>query len=89
MLRYTREQDKPNRILPLTSLMVVIHQTLSTLGNAPARHLQVGRERLAELEVQAADIPLFITTAPSDQSFAPKMELNRKHSIAARKSATA
>ena len=79
---------QPNANKWIHLLMVVIHQTLITLGDAPARHLQDLGERLAELEVQAADAPLFITTAPSGQSSAPKIEMNRRHIIAARKSAT-
>lgn len=73
-------------------LLVVLHQTLRDLGDAPARHLQALRERLAQLQAdQQADdqsAPLFITMAPNDQLVAPKTTMSRKQVIAARKSAT-
>ena len=70
-------------------LLVVMHQTLITLGDAPARHLQALRERLAQLEVHQGDTPLFITMGRNDQSSAPKTQMNRRHILAARKSAIA
>src|SRR4051794_29019048 len=94
---------QPNANKWLHILLVVLHQTLRDLGDAPARHLLALRERLATLQVdddrerlaapQTVDAvdtaPLFITTAPSDQSLARTTMLNRKRSIAARKSVTA
>src|SRR4030095_14428672 len=70
-------------------LLVVLHQTLSDLGDAPARHLQALSERLADVQSrQGNDAPLFFTMAPNAQSPAPKIALSKKHVIAARKSVT-
>ena len=93
---------QPNANKWLHILLLVLHQTLRDLGDAPARHLLALRERLAQLQTDdareqctdtacddAADAaPLFITTAPSDQSFARTTMLNRRRIIAARKSVT-
>lgn len=83
-------------------LLIVLHQTLRDLGDAPTRHLQALRERLAQLyaaeqtataqtptdETTAEETaPLFITMAASDPSHAPKTRMNTKRVIAARKSA--
>jgi hypothetical protein len=83
-------------------LLIVLHQTLRDLGDAPARHLHSLRERLAQLQTEeageqraeeesddAADAaPLFITTGVSDRSCVHTTMLNRKRIIAARKSVT-
>jgi hypothetical protein len=72
-------------------LLIVLHQTLRDLGDAPARHLLALRERLSELqaEEQAQDTaPLFITMAPSDRLSARTTMLSRRRTIAARKSVT-
>jgi Helix-turn-helix of DDE superfamily endonuclease len=84
-------------------LLPVLRTTLRTLGDAPCRSVETLRQRLgvewplpslalAESEaVQAAPpaaAPLFVMTAPSDPSRAPKTRLNRKLAIAARKSGT-
>ena len=93
---------QPNANKWLHILLIVLHQTLRDLGDAPARHLLALRERLAQLQTEqtgdqgaasesdtAADAaPLFIMTAPSDQSHARTMMLNRRRIIAARKSVT-
>lgn len=79
-------QSNANKWIHL--LMMVLNQTLVTLGDAPARHLQALRLRLGELAFQEGDTPLFITTERSGQSFALKTQMNRKCIIAARKSAT-
>src|SRR6185436_11348623 len=69
---------QPNANKWLHLLLLVLHQTLRDLGDAPARHLLALRERLAALETDteqqalaaletddAADTaPLFITMAP-------------------------
>ena len=83
-------------------LLIVLHQTLRDVGDAPCRHLQALRERLAQLyaaeqtapaqtsadEVQTEETaPLFITMGRNDLSHAPKTRMSRKHVIAARKSA--
>jgi hypothetical protein len=91
---------QPNANKWLHLLLVVLHQTLRELGDAPARHLHSLRERLAELQTdddqtraaasQTEDAPdaapFFIRTAPNDQSLAHTTMLNRKRIIAARKS---
>jgi hypothetical protein len=93
---------QPNANKWLHLLLLVLHQTLRDLGDAPARHLLALRERLAALETDdgqqaptaletddAADAaPLFITMAPNDRSCARTTMLNRKRIIAARKSVT-
>ena len=93
---------QPNANKWLHLLLLVLHQTLRDLGDAPARHLEALRERLASLQADeqpeeqavplasdAADTaPLFITMGVSDQSFAHTTMLNRKRIIAARKSVT-
>ena len=81
---------QPNANKWLHILLVVLHQALRDLGDAPARHLLALRERLAEVQTEAdADTaPLFITMAPNGRSVAPTTMLSRKRIIAARKSAT-
>src|SRR6266511_4491599 len=75
---------QPNANKWLHLLLIVLHQTLRDLGDAPARHLLALRERLAALEPDdgqqapaaletdaAADAaPLFITMAPNARSCA-------------------
>ena len=91
---------QPNANKWLHILLVVLHQTLRDLGDAPARHLVTLRERLASLQAdaqreeqaarQAGDdaesAPFFITMAPNARSAARTTMLNRKRIIAARKS---
>lgn len=81
---------QPNANKWLHILLVVLHQTLRDLGDAPARHLLALRERLAQLQTDDDPdaIPLFITMAPNDQSPVRTTMLNRKRTIAARKSVT-
>ena len=71
-------------------LLPVLRKTLRTLGDAPCRHVEALRERLGlaapPVPVEAA--PLFVMTAPSDPSRAPRTQLNRKGVIAARKNGT-
>ena len=69
-------------------LLVVMHQTLRDLGDAPARHLLALQERLAELQIDADTVPLFITMAPNDPSHVPTTMLSRKRIRAVRKSVT-
>jgi hypothetical protein len=82
-------QSNANKWLHI--LLVVLHQTLRDLGDAPARHLLALRERLAEVQCEdaAESAPLFITMAPSAQSVAPTTMLSRRRIIAARKSVIA
>jgi len=79
---------QPNANKWLHILLIVLHQTLRDLGDAPARHLLALRERLAQLQTEAdADAaPLFITMAPNDRSVVRTTMLSRKRTIAARKS---
>jgi hypothetical protein len=81
-------QSNANKWLHL--LLIVLHQTLRDLGDAPARHLLALRERLAELQTEQNDdsAPLFITMAPNDRSPALTTMLSRRRTIAARKSVT-
>src|SRR5215211_1055407 len=63
---------QPNANKWLHVLLIVLHQTLRELGDAPARHLLALRERLRELQAQEqqqeAAASLFITMALSDRS---------------------
>jgi hypothetical protein len=83
---------QPNANTWLHLLLIVLHQTLRDLGDAPARHLLALRERLSELEAeeqaQDAAAPLFITMARSDRLSARTTMLSRRRTIAARKSVT-
>jgi len=84
-------QNKANQWIHV--LLPVLRTSLRSLGDAPARSLAALAQRL---DVALADVdvppppssespPLFVTTAPSDASCAPKTHLNRKAAIAARK----
>ena len=81
---------QPNANKWLHLLLLVLHQTLRNLGDAPARHLLALRTRLSELQAQEQEQdergPLFITMALSDRSPARTTMLSRKRTIAARKS---
>ena len=81
---------QPNANKWLHLLLIVLHQALRDLGDAPARHLLALRERLSELQAeeqaQDAAAPLFITMARSDRLSARTTMLSRKRTIAARKS---
>ena len=93
---------QPNANKWLHLLLIVLHQTLRDLGDAPARHLLALRERLAQLQTDDADAqetepqrddaadaaPLFIMMAPNARSCARATMLNRKRIIAVRKSVT-
>ena len=78
--------------------MPVLQRTLRTLGDAPARSMEQLAERLGEPSVQTCSVeaevqsqesaPLFAMMEPSDVSNAPKMRINKKAIIAARKNAT-
>jgi hypothetical protein len=82
---------QPNANKWLHLLLIVLHQTLRDLGDAPARHLLTLRDRLAQLQTeqhaQEERAPLFITMAPNDRSPARTTMLSRRRTIAARKSA--
>ena len=84
-------------------LLLVLRNTLRTLGDAPCRSVEALHQRLgvgvpplplasalseAGQAVTPEAAPLFVMTAPSDPSRAPKLRRNRKRAIAARKSGT-
>jgi hypothetical protein len=81
---------QPNANKWLHLLLIVLHQPLRDLGDAPARHLLALRERLAQLQTEQHEqddsAPLFITMARNDRSPAPTTMLSRRRTIAARKS---
>ena len=75
-------------------LLPVLHQTLSDIGDLPARHLVALQQRLADLEATAPQVAEaaptgspFFTMAQNDRSPAPKTRMNKARGIAARKSA--
>jgi hypothetical protein len=86
-------QNKANQWIHV--LLPVLRNSLRTLGDAPARSLVALARRLdsavvdleASLAGSSESPPLFVTTALSDASCAPKMRMNRKAAIAARKNA--
>jgi len=80
---FAMTQSNANKWIHL--LLLVLNQTLLDLGDAPARHLTLLRERLAAIVASDEHHPLFITTAPNDQSHAPKTLISRKRVLAARK----
>jgi hypothetical protein len=71
---------QPNANKWLHILLVVLHQTLRELGDAPARHLLALRDRLAQLQTEDAEeaAPLFITMGVNDQSPVRMTMLSRK-----------
>jgi len=88
-------QNKANQWIH--TLLPVLQRTLRTLGDAPARSMEQLAERLGEPSVQTCSVeaevqsqesvPLFAMMEPSDVSNAPKMRINKKAIIAARKNA--
>ena len=84
------DMTQPNANKWLHILLLVLHQTLRDLGDAPARHLLSLRERLSQLQTeqqeQDAAAPLFITMGVNDRSPAHTTMLSRRRTIAARKS---
>jgi len=80
-------QGKTNQWIHV--LLPVLRNALRQLGDAPCRSLAALAQRLAVpiTAVAEATAPLFAMMEPSDASRAPKTQLNRKASIAARKGA--
>jgi hypothetical protein len=78
-------QGKTNQWLHL--LLPLLRTALCEMGDAPSRTLAELARRLALplAEVAQATAPLFAMTEPNDPSRAPKMRLNRRATIAARK----
>ena len=87
------DMTQPNANKWLHLLLMVLHQTLRDMGDAPARHLLALRERLAQLQPeeqeQDATAPLFITMVRNARSPARTTMLSRRRTIAARKRPTA
>jgi hypothetical protein len=70
-------------------LLLVLHQTLNDLGDAPARHLRALQQRLVELQASEATPPtLFFTTALNGQLPALRIAMSKRQLIAARSNAT-
>jgi hypothetical protein len=77
----------------LHSLLPVLRATLRNLGVAPARSIQALSERFAEATVEPDEnahlsdtpLPLFAMMAQNDGLNVPKLRLNRRRAIAARK----
>jgi hypothetical protein len=87
-LMFGLPQGKTNQWIHL--LLPLVRQVFRDSNLAPARSRAALGERLGlpQSEVEQAVPPLFVTTELNDASAAPKMLLNRKAAIAARKSAT-
>lgn len=87
-LMFGLPQGKTNQWVHV--LLPLLRQALRDSGQAPSRSLEALAERLglAESELAEAAVPLFVTTEPSDVFAVPKLLLNRKAAIAARKNAT-
>lgn len=87
-LMFGLPQGKANQWIHV--LLPSVQHALQQRGDAPSRTLEALANQFAAPASAAADapVPLFVTTAPNDASHAPKMALNRKATIAARKSAT-
>jgi hypothetical protein len=82
-------QGKTNQWIHV--LLPVLRTALRQLGDAPSRSLAELARRL-DMPVNdgaAVTTPLFVMTARSDASRAPKTQMHRKAAIAARKSAIA
>jgi hypothetical protein len=80
-------QSNANKWIHL--LLLVLHQTLRELGDAPARHLNELRKRFADLQAPDGSLPpLFTMMAPNDQSRAPAILVSKKRTIVARRSVT-
>ena len=82
-------QGKTNQWIHV--LLPVLCTALRQLGDAPSRSLEALAKRMGVPVAAAAEAtaPLFAMMEPSDESHAPKTQINRKASIAARKSAIA
>lgn len=81
-------QGKTNQWIHV--LLPVLRNALRSLGDAPSRSIAELKKRLAPDTATPTDIttPLFAMMEPSDESRVPKMLLNRKAAIAARRSIT-
>jgi len=89
-------QNKANQWIH--TLLPVLQTTLRSLGDAPARSMEELAQRLGLSQVPAELVeddpvsqepaPLFAMMALNDASSAPKMRINKKAIIAARKNVT-
>jgi Helix-turn-helix of DDE superfamily endonuclease len=89
-------QNKANQWIH--TLLPILQAALRAVGDAPARSLEHLAQRLGLSQVLAealdpeavnqASPPLFAMMEPNDGSSAPKIQLNKKAIIAARKNAT-
>ena len=79
-------QGKTNQWIHV--LLPVLRAAMRQLGDAPSRSLSdlARRLDLPITEVAQDLTPLFAMTEPNDASHAPKMQMNRKAAIVARKS---
>ena len=80
-------QGKTNQWIHV--LLPVLRASLRQVGDAPSRSIADLAQRLdmPVTDVAEAVAPLFAMMEPNDASVVPKMQLNRKAAIAARKSA--
>ena len=87
-LLFDLPQGKTNQWIHV--LLPVLRNAFRSLGDAPSRSIEELKQRLALDTAVPTDIdsPLFAMMEPSDESRVPKMMLNRKAAIAARRSAT-
>ena|SRR5579872_4668269 len=93
---FAMPQNKANQWIH--TLLPVLQTTLRSLGDAPARSLEHLAQRLGLSQVPAEVLdpetasrespPLFAMMEPNDASSAPKIQINKKAIIAARKNAT-
>lgn len=77
-------QSKANQWIQ--ALLPALRTALATLGDLPSRNLTDLRQRLADVNVEAASAPFF-RMAPNAPSRGPKTRMNKAAVIAARKSA--
>ena len=87
-LMFGLPQGKTNQWIHV--LLPIVQAAFRQSGDAPSRTLDALASEWSNSEAVGVDAPapLFVMTAPSDESRAPKMALNRKATIAARKRAT-
>ena len=80
-------QGKTNQWIHV--LLPVLRAALRQLGDAPSRSIGALAQRLDMPVTDVAEgmAPLFAMMEPNDASIVPKMQMNRKAAIAARKSA--
>jgi hypothetical protein len=93
---FAMPQNKANQWIH--TLLPVLQTTLRTLGDAPARSMEHLAQRLGRSQVQdwpaekdpvsQESPPLFAMMEPNGASSVPKMQINKKALIAARKNAT-